>query len=507
VPSLRLPSAVLEIVAGIVLGPSVLGWVRVDVPLQVLSLIGLALLLFLAGLEIDVDRLRGSLLGLVTLGFVASFAVALAVGWALSASGLVSSPLLLAIILTATSLGVVVPVLKDAGLTGKLLWFVKSLRRLWRGEDPVNLPSDVALQAPYDFQLAHPLLGPPLHVGAGAWIPAQPADHDRIQRVVRGPVATTAQAVPTGRTSGVHRQRRNAAQVGERRLADQPVRVVTGGDQQLSSNIGADPQKRYQSGCGLGHHDLKRLVELGDLLAKQLIAVGDTAQRSLGRCDGVGELWTGTQSSGRHHQLLARQRPQGSSQRFGGADHQAAELVAGGRACLHRPPPGHPQSPDGLHAPIAALGGPGRRAGQRCPRSCLGVDGIGLALATPGASVWPVDLNDGHACLAQVSQQSSAVGAGALHADPLEPTQALQPGQQRTVARGRGRETAVAEHTADRVECRSDVEVAVGVNPADDLWALGCHGVQLSLCARGQVWHATAKQADKTVTRPEAKLL
>jgi len=118
VPSLRLPSAVLEIVAGIVLGPSVLGWVRVDVPLQVLSLIGLALLLFLAGLEIDVDRLRGSLLGLVTLGFVASFAVALAVGWALSASGLVSSPLLLAIILTATSLGVVVPVLKDAGLTG-----------------------------------------------------------------------------------------------------------------------------------------------------------------------------------------------------------------------------------------------------------------------------------------------------------------------------------------------------------------------------------------------------
>jgi Kef-type K+ transport system membrane component KefB len=118
VPSLRLPSAVLEIVAGIVLGPSVLGWIRVDVPLRVLSLIGLALLLFLAGLEIDLDRLRGSLLGLVTLGFVASFAVALAVGWALSASGLVSSPLLLAIILTATSLGVVVPVLKDAGLTG-----------------------------------------------------------------------------------------------------------------------------------------------------------------------------------------------------------------------------------------------------------------------------------------------------------------------------------------------------------------------------------------------------
>jgi Kef-type K+ transport system membrane component KefB len=116
-PSLRLPGAVLEIVAGIVLGPSVLGWVRVDVPLGVLSLIGLAFLLFLAGLEIDVQQLRGSLLRLVLLAFVASFAVALAVGGILAAAGLVTSPLLLAIILTATSLGVVVPVLADAGLS------------------------------------------------------------------------------------------------------------------------------------------------------------------------------------------------------------------------------------------------------------------------------------------------------------------------------------------------------------------------------------------------------
>ena len=116
-PSLRLPGAVLEIVAGIVLGPSVLGWVRVDVPLGVLSVIGLAFLLFLAGLEIDVQQLRGGLLRLVLLAFVASFAVALAVGGALAAAGLVTSPLLLAIILTSTSLGVVVPVLADAGLT------------------------------------------------------------------------------------------------------------------------------------------------------------------------------------------------------------------------------------------------------------------------------------------------------------------------------------------------------------------------------------------------------
>jgi Kef-type K+ transport system membrane component KefB len=114
-PGLRLPSVVLEIVVGIVLGPSVLDWVHVDLPLQVLSLLGLAFLLFLAGLEIDLHQLRGKLLGLVAAGFVVSFAIGLAVASGLAAAGLVEDPLLVAIILTATSLGVVIPVLKDAG--------------------------------------------------------------------------------------------------------------------------------------------------------------------------------------------------------------------------------------------------------------------------------------------------------------------------------------------------------------------------------------------------------
>src|SRR5215218_3488622 len=114
-PRLRLPSVVLEIVVGIILGPSVLNWVQVDLPLQVLSLLGLAFLLFLAGLEIDLHQLRGRLLGLVTVGFAASFAIGLAVSGGLAAVGLVDTPLLVAIILTATSLGVVIPVLKDAG--------------------------------------------------------------------------------------------------------------------------------------------------------------------------------------------------------------------------------------------------------------------------------------------------------------------------------------------------------------------------------------------------------
>jgi Kef-type K+ transport system membrane component KefB len=115
---LRMPSVVLEIVAGIVVGPSVLGWIRIDLPIAVLSTLGLAFLLFLAGMEIDFDRLRGRPLQLAAAGLLFSFVLALAAGYASLFLGLVRSPLFLAIILIATSLGLVLPVLKDAGLTG-----------------------------------------------------------------------------------------------------------------------------------------------------------------------------------------------------------------------------------------------------------------------------------------------------------------------------------------------------------------------------------------------------
>ncbi|MCI0345340.1 MAG: cation:proton antiporter [Chloroflexi bacterium] len=115
VPRLRLPAVVVEIVLGIVIGPDVLGWAEVDEPVRILSLVGLAFLLFLAGLELDLDRLRGRLLRVAGVGFLASVVLAVGAGFALDAAGLVRSPLLVAVILTATSLGLVIPVLKEGG--------------------------------------------------------------------------------------------------------------------------------------------------------------------------------------------------------------------------------------------------------------------------------------------------------------------------------------------------------------------------------------------------------
>lgn len=116
VPRVRVPGVVVEILLGIVIGPAVLGWARVDEPVQILSVVGLAFLLFLSGLELDLNELRGRLLHRAALGMALSLGLALVAGLLLDTAGLVSNPLLVAVTLTATSLGLVVPVLKEGDL-------------------------------------------------------------------------------------------------------------------------------------------------------------------------------------------------------------------------------------------------------------------------------------------------------------------------------------------------------------------------------------------------------
>jgi Kef-type K+ transport system membrane component KefB len=116
VPRLMIPAVVLEIVLGIAIGPSGLGWVQSDEPVRVLALLGLAWLLLLAGLEIDLHKLKGRPLKLAALGFGATLVLAAIAAEALHAAGLAEEPLLVAIILTATSLGIVVPLLEDRDL-------------------------------------------------------------------------------------------------------------------------------------------------------------------------------------------------------------------------------------------------------------------------------------------------------------------------------------------------------------------------------------------------------
>jgi Kef-type K+ transport system membrane component KefB len=112
---LRVPSVVLELMLGIALGPAGIGWVHVDMPLQVLSLVGLAFLLFIAGLEIELQNLRGRPTRIALAGYGITLVIGLIAGVVLHQAGWVNKPLLLAVALSATSLGLVIPVLKDAG--------------------------------------------------------------------------------------------------------------------------------------------------------------------------------------------------------------------------------------------------------------------------------------------------------------------------------------------------------------------------------------------------------
>jgi Kef-type K+ transport system membrane component KefB len=113
-PRIKVPSVVVELVLGIVLGPAVLDLIRVDQPVLVMSTLGLCFLLFMAGLELDFAVLKGQVLRLAVLGFLASLVLAVTANLTLYAEGMVVSPLLIAITLASTSVGVVIPVLKDA---------------------------------------------------------------------------------------------------------------------------------------------------------------------------------------------------------------------------------------------------------------------------------------------------------------------------------------------------------------------------------------------------------
>jgi len=116
VPRLRMPAVVLEIVLGIVVGPAVLNWVHVDAPVSVLAIIGLSFLLFLAGLELNLAALRGRVRPILS-AYALSGALALAGGEVIHLIDPDNKALFLAIVIASTSLGLVVPVLRDAGQT------------------------------------------------------------------------------------------------------------------------------------------------------------------------------------------------------------------------------------------------------------------------------------------------------------------------------------------------------------------------------------------------------
>lgn len=110
-PVIRVPIIVFELVLGILVGPAVLGWVEPTEILEKLSDFGLAMLFFVAGSEIDFRAVSGRPLVRASLGWVISVGLGLVVGFALApGEGMV----VIAIALSSTALGTLMPILRDA---------------------------------------------------------------------------------------------------------------------------------------------------------------------------------------------------------------------------------------------------------------------------------------------------------------------------------------------------------------------------------------------------------
>jgi Kef-type K+ transport system membrane component KefB len=114
VRGLIVPVVVVELALGVVLGPRVLG-LHVDEFVAFFSDLGLGLLFFFAGYEIDVRRIRGQPLRLALLGWAVSLALAYTIGGVLAAAGIVLSLLYTGSSLATTALGTLIPMLSDAG--------------------------------------------------------------------------------------------------------------------------------------------------------------------------------------------------------------------------------------------------------------------------------------------------------------------------------------------------------------------------------------------------------
>jgi Kef-type K+ transport system membrane component KefB len=127
---LRLPIVVGEIIAGIIIGRSGFGLVQHhEIILDLLAELGFVFLMFLSGMEIDFSSL-GLLAGskksgkqpaspirLAGFSFLLTLGMSILIGFAFTWADLASSPWMIALILSTTSLGVVVPVLKEQGLS------------------------------------------------------------------------------------------------------------------------------------------------------------------------------------------------------------------------------------------------------------------------------------------------------------------------------------------------------------------------------------------------------
>src|SRR4051795_11816056 len=109
-----LPTVVAELVLGVIIGPQVLG-IEVTEFMRFFAGLGLGMLFFFAGYEIDLHRIAGLPLRLGVVGWAMSLAIAYTIGGVLAWAGIVLALLYTGSALATTAIGTLIPVLSDTG--------------------------------------------------------------------------------------------------------------------------------------------------------------------------------------------------------------------------------------------------------------------------------------------------------------------------------------------------------------------------------------------------------
>ncbi|NUL83082.1 MAG: cation:proton antiporter [Armatimonadetes bacterium] len=117
----KLPAVVGEITAGAIIGPSVLGWLAINAPMEALAEIGAVILLFSVGLETragDLKKVGRSAMTVGVLGIVVPFVMGAL--WAHWSGYPTAKSMFIAAAFVATSAGITARVLHDLGVLGRI---------------------------------------------------------------------------------------------------------------------------------------------------------------------------------------------------------------------------------------------------------------------------------------------------------------------------------------------------------------------------------------------------
>lgn len=118
IPKITVPIVVIELLLGIIAGPHIFGLVHGNGGLDIARELGVIFLFFLAGFEVDFEGIKGNPLRNAAIAWIAGFALAIGVAFGMQQMDLTSMFFLLAIAISTTSLGSLIPILQDSGQLG-----------------------------------------------------------------------------------------------------------------------------------------------------------------------------------------------------------------------------------------------------------------------------------------------------------------------------------------------------------------------------------------------------